>query len=244
MTINVLFGQLSELPKKFFLFLVRILFLTNFLAQINPLMKKIFALSIFILLSLSQFSFAQIDKGDKIIGLTGLYTYSRPGGTNNNITNTQTTGNISAFQMHLINDRFAIGYFLDYRVNTFKNKNTSTDNLSRFSNQSINIGPSFRYFSSIGKSTYFYPELSLGVGRNRTGTLEKFNGNTTKESTGSTNLLGEFSLGISHFFAPNVAFDGKIGYGRAMSLNINGSTGIGALGAQIGLLVLLKSKSE
>jgi hypothetical protein len=207
-------------------------------------MKKIFTLAIFALLALPHISNAQIEKGGKIIGLNGLYTRSTPGGTNNNTTNTISTGNVTAYQMHLISDGFAIGYFLDYRVNTFKNKNTSTDNLSKVNNQSVNVGPSLRYFTSIGKSTYFYPELSLGVGRNWSAVKERFNGNTTKENSGSTNLLGEFSLGIAHFFGPSVAIDAKIGYGRAWVLNSNGSSGIGAVGAQVGLLVFLKSKSE
>jgi hypothetical protein len=207
-------------------------------------MKKIFVLAFFALLIMPQISIAQIEKGGKIIGLTGLYTWSSPSSSNNNVNFIQSTGNLTAYQFHLISDGFAIGYFVDYRLSTFKNKNTSTDNLSRNSTQSINLGPSFRYFSSIGKSTYFYPELSLGIGRNWSASLERFNGNTTKNKSGSTNLLGEFNLGIAHFFGSNVAFDGKIGYGRAFVVNSNGSNGIGALGAQVGLLVFLNKKSE
>ncbi|WP_373495786.1 hypothetical protein [Aquiflexum sp.] len=209
-------------------------------------MKKIFVLALFALLSLPQISSAQIEKGGKIIGLNGLYARSNPKGYSNNESITQSNGNLTAYQLHLVNDGFAIGYFVDFRGNAYKNKNSSTgtDIFYKTNVNSINLGPSFRYFSSIGKSTYFYPELSLGVGRNWTGYEQRNNSNTTKESSGSTNLLGEFSLGIAHFFGPNVAIDGKIGYGRAGILNSNGNTGLGALGAQIGLLVFLKKKSE
>ncbi|MGY6547302.1 MAG: hypothetical protein ACXIU2_21040 [Cyclobacteriaceae bacterium] len=207
-------------------------------------MKKIICfISLITMISIS--SFAQVKKGDQLLGVQSVFVKSFP---KDSYTYDTRIYNIdfSVFHIFMVNDGLGLGYFNN--INISGSNATSKDSGVRSQvHSNINImghlGPMVRYAIPISPTSYVFPQFLTGLGRNWSNYRGSGYYNGTRKSVNGSSIT-ELQFGMANFVNQKVAFETKVGYGWAKTKENGEKNSLKALGASFGAVLYFERKSK